>query len=76
MSAESGPAEQVAGPLTKNVALPLGKCRALLCGTAGTLNITMNGVALTNVPIQQGYNPLRIESIQAGGTATDLWAIY
>lgn len=72
----SGPAE-VMGPITKGVALPYGTgTRAILCGVAGTANITVNGVALTNVPLQQGYNPIRVQSVQAGGTASDLWALY
>ena len=71
----SGPAEIVV-QITKGVALSAGPCRSILCGSAGTLNITVNGVALTNVPIQQGYNPIRVQSVQAGGSATDLWALY
>ncbi len=75
MSAASGPAEQM-GLITKGAALPFGKCRGILCGTAGTANITVNTVVLTNVPLQQGYNPIRVDSVQSGGTAADLWALY
>ena len=71
----SGPAEFVQ-PITKGSALPSGPCRQLLVGVAGTLNITVAGVALVNVPVIAGYNPIRIQSVQVGGTATDLWALY
>ena len=75
MSAESGPAEQME-LVTKGTPMTRGKCRSILCGTAGTANVTLNGVAFTNVPLQQGYNPIRVDSVQAGGTASDLWALY
>lgn len=75
MSAASGPAE-IMTPITKGSALANGPCRSILCGTAGTINITVAGVALTNVPLQQGYNPIRVQSVQVGGTALDLWALY
>jgi hypothetical protein len=75
MSAESGPAEFVE-LITKGAALPKGKCRSILCGTAGTINFTIAGVAKTNVPLQQGYNPIRVDSVEAGGTCSDIWALY
>lgn len=72
----SGPAERMA-LITKGSALPGGTgCRGILCGTPGTANITVAGAALANVPLQQGYNPIRVQSVEAGGTATDLWALY
>lgn len=77
MSANAGgPAERMA-PITKGSPLTLGAgCRGILCGTAGTANITVGGSALVNVPMQQGYNPIRVESVQAGGTADNMWALY
>lgn len=75
MSAESGPAEQME-LVVKGTPMTKGKCRSILVGTAGTANVTLNGVAFANVPLQQGYNPIRIDSVQAGGTASDLWALY
>lgn len=71
----SGPAESMV-PITKGSPLTSGPCRSILCGTPGTANITVAGVALVNVPLQQGYNPIRVESVQAGGTCGDLWALY
>ena len=77
MSANAGgPAEAMelvvkGSPLVKGTG-----CRGILCGTAGTANITVGGQALANVPMQQGYNPLRVQSVQAGGTADNMWALY
>ena len=62
---------------TADAALPNGECLALLVGTAGTANLMQrNGVIRTNVPLQQGYNPLRTLEVRTGGTATDIWALY
>lgn len=62
--------------LTKGEAMT-SPCRALLVGTAGTANITdLSNTALTNVPLQQGYNPIGISALSANGTADDIWAIY
>ena len=63
--------------ITKGTAFTLGTCRGLLVGTAGTCNLTDgSGTQRTNVPLQQGYNPLIVQSIEAGGTADDIWALY
>jgi hypothetical protein len=57
--------------------LPGGVCRGLLVGTAGTANLqTASGTTRTNVPLQQGFNPLRCKQVRTGGTATDIWALY
>lgn len=77
------PLANIIGPATRlvkvtlGVALANGPCRGILVGTAGTLNMTdLEGNVLTDVPIQQGYNPLFATSFQAGGTADDIWALY
>lgn len=75
MSAESGPAEQME-LVVKGTPMTKGKCRSILVGTAGDANLTLNGAALVGVPLQQGYNPIRADSFQAGGTATNIWALY
>lgn len=77
MSAFSEPAHKCV-PVTKaNSNLPDGTCRSLLVGTAGTLNIMDNsGVLRTNVPVQQGYNPIYCRQVNTGGTASDIWALY
>lgn len=65
--------------ITKNDStdLPGGVCRAVLVGTAGTANLLdANGVTHTNVPLQQGYNPLGIMRLQTGGTCDNVWALY
>lgn len=71
-----GPAEKME-LIVKGSPLANGTgARGILCGTPGTANITVGGVALVNVPIQQGYNPIRVQSVQTGGTADNMWALY
>lgn len=72
----SGPAEKME-PIIKGTPFVNGTgARGILCGTPGTANITVGGALLSNVPLQQGYNPIRVQSVQAGGTASDLWALF
>jgi hypothetical protein len=53
-----------------------GVCRALLVGTAGTATvIDADGNTATNIPLQQGYNPLRVSKVTLG-TASDVWALF
>lgn len=65
-------------PVTKAYAvLPDGTCRALLVGTEGTANLVdLTGATRTNVPLQQGYNPISCRQVNTGGTASDIWALY
>ena len=57
--------------------LPGGVCRALLVGTAGTANlIDASGTQRDGVPLQQGYNPIGVQRVKTGGSATNLWALY
>jgi len=57
--------------------LPDGVCRALLAGAAGTANIIdASGAERTGVPLQQGYNPIGVQRVLTGGSASDLWALY
>lgn len=57
--------------------LPGGVCRALLVATAGTANLTQeDGTDRDGVPLQQGYNPLKVKRVRAGGTASGIWALY
>jgi hypothetical protein len=51
--------------------------RALLVGSPGTANLMQaDGTIRTDVPLQQGYNPLQVRQVRTGGTATDIWALY
>lgn len=60
-----------------NADLPGGLCRGLLVGTAGTANLTdKDGVEEADVPLQQGYNPLRVLQVRTGGTADNIRALY
>jgi ABC-type uncharacterized transport system permease subunit len=57
--------------------LPNGTCAGLLVGTAGTLNVMdASGAIVANVPVQAGYNPIRVKQVRAGGTATSIFALY
>lgn len=74
---QSSPAKRFE-PVTKADAdLAGGPCDALLVGTAGTANLMdADGNVRANVPLQQGYNPLSCKQVRAGGTASDIWALY
>lgn len=62
-------------PVTKAVAFPT--CRALWIGTAGTLNFTTaDGQVLTNFPALTGLLPIAATSVEAAGTADNIWALY
>ncbi|MCK1543274.1 hypothetical protein IVB12_15265 [Bradyrhizobium sp. 179] len=62
--------------VTSGVDLAAGPCRALLVGTAGTATVVdIEGNTSTNIPLQQGYNPIRVTKVTFG-TAADIWAIY
>lgn len=72
------PAERLE-PVTKHDTneLTAGTCKALLVGTAGTANLVdAYGSTRTNVPLKEGYNPIRVKIIKTGGTADDIWALY
>jgi hypothetical protein len=78
MPAPSTNPATIIAPVTKaDSNLPGGTCRGLLVGTAGTANIQdAQGNTRTNVPLQQGYNPLSCKQVRTGGTAADIWALY
>jgi hypothetical protein len=51
--------------------------KALLVGSAGTANLMdASGQIRTDVPLIQGYNPLRVKQVRTGGTADNIWALY
>jgi hypothetical protein len=62
--------------VSSGVDLPSGPCRALLVGTAGTATvIDAEGNTATSIPLQAGYNPIRVSKVTFG-TAADVWALY
>jgi hypothetical protein len=70
------------GPATKIVAVSSGAdfadgpCRALLVGTAGAATVVdSEGNTATNIPLQQGYNPIRVSKVTFG-SASDVWALF
>lgn len=51
-------------------------CRGLLVGTAGTATvIDASGATRTAIPLQAGYNPIRVKQVLNAGTAADIWAL-
>jgi hypothetical protein len=59
------------------VDLPNGICRALLVGSAGVANIIDgSGIERTGIPLLQGFNPIRVQRVLTGGTASNIWALY
>jgi hypothetical protein len=60
-----------------NADLADGKCRALLIGTAGTLNIMdESGTTVTGLKVPVGVLPIVCLQVRTGGTATDIFALY
>jgi hypothetical protein len=56
-----------------------GPCRALLVGTAGTADlIDMEGNTVTGVPLQAGFNPLRVLRVtySGGSPAANVFALF
>lgn len=76
-SDKTAPAE-VFVPVTKaDSDLAGGLTRGLLVGTAGTANLMqLDGIIRTDVPLQQGYNPLAVRQVRTGGTADNIWALH
>lgn len=71
-----GSAQRVA-KLTAGAPLPFGPCKALLVGTAGTATLKdYMGNSCVNIPLQAGYNPICVSSLDALGTAADVWGLW
>lgn len=77
-TADATVSASVYDPVTKADAdLPGGITRGLLVGSPGTANLMQpDGTIRTDVPLQQGYNPLQVRQVRTGGTAADIWALY
>lgn len=60
------------------VDLPGGVCRALLVGSGGLATvIDASGAERVGVPLQSGYNPIRVGRVKATGlAASNIWALY
>lgn len=51
-------------------------CRGLLVGTAGTATVVdASGATRTSIPLQAGFNPIRVKQVKNAGTAADIWAL-
>ncbi len=78
-------AEQIVLPITGLVLISAGspisntplpaETRGLLIGNAGVLNVTIQGTAHLLVPFVAGVTPGFFESVQAGGSASNIWAV-
>ncbi len=76
MSQEAKPATKIIKLTQQAGDIPTGSPRGLLCGTAGTFTgVDAEGNAITSLPLQQGYNPIRVR-MWTGGTASDVWGLY
>ena len=54
-----------------------GVCKALWCGSAGTVNlIDETGATVTGFPLFLGINLIRVRQVNTGGTASNIWALY
>jgi hypothetical protein len=77
MTEETRPTGKIREVTKADSNLPEGECRALLVGTAGTANLMdATGQILADVPLQAGYNPLKVVQVRTGGTSDDIWALY
>ncbi len=51
-------------------------CNGLLVGTAGTATVvTAAGNTRTSIPLQAGFNPIRVKQVTNTGGASDIWAV-
>ena len=76
MSEMTRPAARMVKLTQSAACIASGPTRALLCGTAGTFTgVDASGATLTNLPLQQGYNPIQV-TVWSAGTADDVWALY
>lgn len=77
MSEITRPSGKIRAVTLANADLPDGPCRALWVGTAGTANLMdTTGTILTNFPLVAGPNPIQVNQVRTGGTASDIWALY
>lgn len=67
-----------AAAVTPNDSVDLASVpRALLVASAGNLKVTMKGGQEITLPMQAGYNPLRVTRVWATGkTCGDVFAIW
>ncbi|MBR0903360.1 hypothetical protein [Bradyrhizobium liaoningense] len=69
------PASKIAA-IVSGTTFAAGTCRALLVGTAGTATVVdAEGNTATNIPLQVGYNPIRVSKVTLG-TASNVWALF
>lgn len=75
--AHLNPLEPASGVREVTKGEAMSTCRALWIGTAGTLNFTTaNGEVITDFPALAGLIPIAVASVESGGDADDIWALY
>lgn len=76
-SSSTASAQLIVAVTKADSALADGVTRGLLVGTAGTANLMdAMGNTVANVPLQAGYNPLAVQQVRTGGTASAIFALY
>lgn len=76
-AALTAPGEEMVALTPGAAAFAGGVCKGLWIGVTGTINITTKGgTALDGIIAPVGLFPIRCTHLRAGGTATDVLAIY
>lgn len=77
MSYWSNPAEGIVAVTPSDSTDIAAQCRGLLCGTAGNAQVTTAAGQTVTIPLQQGYNPIRVSRVwNTSTTATSIFALY
>lgn len=67
-------------PVVFDTEFPNGTCRCIMSGVAGVIAVTYDDNSTDTIPIQAGFNPVRVKKISTAGTiavtAGDLRAGY
>jgi len=57
--------------------LPGGRCLAIKCDSAGTVNfVDATDTLVSPYTLEVGYHNISVKRVKLGGTATGLWALY
>lgn len=73
----SAPAENIAAVTPNDSTDIAANCRGLLCGVAGDCKVTTQAGNAVTIPLQAGYNPIRVTRVwSTGTTATGIYALY
>jgi hypothetical protein len=77
MSYWSDPAEAIVAVTPSDSVDLTVPSRGLLCGVAGNAQVTTQAGQTVTIPLQQGYNPIRVRRVwSTSTTATGIFALY